>query len=82
MSAPIIDSETKGALNAKAGDGYQPSLESMPVSTGKGDILSLEHTDPVLNAKMHLINDVRASSAASHRGTLHGRSDPIGSTTD
>ncbi|KAF2007380.1 MFS general substrate transporter [Amniculicola lignicola CBS 123094] len=27
------------------------------VSVGKGDILSLEHTDPVLNAKMHLVND-------------------------
>ncbi|KAJ4286691.1 Filamentous Growth Regulator [Kalmusia sp. IMI 367209] len=26
-------------------------------SIGKGDILSLEHTDPVLNAKMHLVND-------------------------
>ncbi|KAJ8116624.1 hypothetical protein OPT61_g1992 [Boeremia exigua] len=26
-------------------------------SVGKGDILSKEHTDPVLNAKMHLIND-------------------------
>lgn len=27
-------------------------------SLGKGDILSKEHTDPVLNAKMHLINNV------------------------
>ena len=27
-------------------------------SVGKGDILSLENTDPVLNAKMHLINNV------------------------
>tara|TARA_R110002003_G_scaffold122_1_gene11002 strand:- start:11662 stop:12225 length:564 start_codon:yes stop_codon:yes gene_type:complete len=26
-------------------------------SIGKGDILQLEHTDPVLNAKMHLINN-------------------------
>lgn len=26
-------------------------------SLGKGDILQLEHTDPVLNAKMHLINN-------------------------
>lgn len=29
-------------------------------SLGKGDILSREHTDPVLNAKMHLINNVSA----------------------
>lgn len=27
------------------------------LSLGKGDILQLEHTDPVLDAKMHLIND-------------------------
>jgi hypothetical protein len=26
-------------------------------SIGKGDILQLEHTDPVLNAKMHLVNN-------------------------
>jgi len=30
-------------------------------SLGKGDILSREHTDPVLNAKMHLINNVSAN---------------------
>ncbi|PSN70487.1 membrane transporter [Corynespora cassiicola Philippines] len=27
------------------------------MSFGKGDILQLEHTDPVLNAKMHLVNN-------------------------
>lgn len=26
-------------------------------SFGKGDILQLEHTDPILNAKMHLVNN-------------------------
>jgi hypothetical protein len=26
-------------------------------SFGKGDLLSLEHTDPVINAKMHLVNN-------------------------
>lgn len=26
-------------------------------SIAKGDVLSLEHTDPVLSAKMHLVND-------------------------
>jgi hypothetical protein len=31
------------------------SLET--TSLRKGDILSLEHVDPVLNAKMHLVND-------------------------
>lgn len=29
-------------------------------SLGKGDILSREHIDPVLNAKMHLVNNVSA----------------------
>jgi hypothetical protein len=27
------------------------------ISIQKGDILSLEHLDPVLNAKMHMVND-------------------------
>jgi hypothetical protein len=27
-------------------------------SDEKNDILQLEHTDPVLNAKMHLVNNV------------------------
>ena len=27
-------------------------------SLQKGDVLSLEHVDPVLNAKMHLVNNV------------------------
>jgi hypothetical protein len=35
----------------------QNSADSDIVSIGKGDILQLEHTDPVLNAKMHLINN-------------------------
>jgi hypothetical protein len=33
-------------------------LESLETtSIRKGDILSLEHLDPVLNAKMHMVND-------------------------
>jgi len=28
------------------------------VSIAKGDVLSAENLDPVLNAKMHLVNDV------------------------
>jgi hypothetical protein len=31
---------------------------SETTSLGKGDLLSLEHVDPVLNAKMSLVNDV------------------------
>jgi hypothetical protein len=33
----------------------EESLETR--SLQKGDVLGLEHTDPVLNAKMHLVND-------------------------
>ena len=33
----------------------EESLETS--SLRKGDVLGLEHTDPVLNAKMHLVND-------------------------
>lgn len=31
--------------------------DAASLSSGKADILSQEHLDPVLNAKMHLIND-------------------------
>ena len=32
---------------------------------GKGDLLSREHVDPVLNAKMHLVNNVRSCPCSS-----------------
>lgn len=38
-----------------AADLERASIEAE--SFGKGDILQLEHTDPVLNAKMHLVNN-------------------------
>lgn len=42
-----VESGSPGVLNDEDGS-----------SLGKGDILSDEHTDPVLSAKMHLINNV------------------------
>ena len=53
-TAPGEDKKTEERMTGEdveraSGDG---------VSLGKGDILQLEHTDPVLNAKMHLINNV------------------------
>jgi len=33
-------------------------VERDSVSIAKGDLLAQEHVDPVLNAKMHLVNDV------------------------
>jgi hypothetical protein len=47
--------------NVKLGDGHVADVERASddgTSIGKGDILRLEHTDPVLNAKMHLVNNV------------------------
>lgn len=41
-----------------ATDGRPADVESLETrSLAKGDVLGLEHTDPVLNAKMHLVND-------------------------
>lgn len=52
MEAHIGD-DKKASANA---DLERHSLDDL--SIGKGDLLSQEHTDPVLNAKMKLINDV------------------------
>lgn len=57
------DGKTKEhGLDVESGIAYADAQ-----SVEKGDILSLEHTDPVLNAKMHLINNVRFPR--SHRPT-------------
>lgn len=38
-------------------DNHDIDQSSLNTSIGKGDLLSLEHVDPVLNAKMHLVNN-------------------------
>ena len=35
------------------------SLHSGPSALGKGEVFSLQSIDPALNAKMHLVNNVR-----------------------
>ena len=49
------------ADNGKTVDdrGDTVSLNSLPLSAGKGEVFSLESVDPALNAKMHLVNNVR-----------------------
>ena len=49
------------ADNGKTGDerGDTGSVDSLPLSAGKGEVFSLESVDPALNAKMHLVNNVR-----------------------
>jgi hypothetical protein len=41
----------------KKADDVENQDHTDDISIGKGDILQLEHTDPVLNAKMHLVNN-------------------------
>ena len=49
------------ADNGKTADerGDTVSENSLPLSAGKGEVFSLESVDPALNAKMHLVNNVR-----------------------
>ena len=59
--------QRKGAmalnLDDKKGGAADPERASIEAeSFGKGDILQLEHTDPVLNAKMHLVNNVSTTN--------------------
>lgn len=57
--SPEIASDEKDGFGSKNGEFRD--VERV-ISPGKGDILGLEHTDPVLNAKMHLVNNVRMPS--------------------
>ena len=50
----MADSDEK-----KSGEFDPERQQADNVSLGQGDILSQEATDPVLNAKMHLVNNVR-----------------------
>lgn len=56
---PVPSTEKKAA---STGDVERADDETFSVV--QGDVLSLEHTDPVLNAKMHMINDVSEWLAA------------------
>lgn len=57
-------------MSATEKDNDQVSFST--ASLGKGDLLSLEHIDPVLNAKMHLVNDVRVYDQLSSLLTFLG----------
>lgn len=54
MSQQVVDLK----MDEEKKIGHNEIDESDTASVGKGDILSLENTDPVLNAKMHMINNV------------------------
>jgi len=54
-TGPPVDYDKKAdAKSDRDLDGTAPADD---ISLGKGDILQLESTDPVLNAKMHLVNN-------------------------
>ena len=58
-------------LDDKKGGAADLERASIEVeSFGKGDILQLEHTDPVLNAKMHLVNNVSTTDTLYKRHLL------------
>jgi hypothetical protein len=58
-------------LDDKKGGATDLERASIEVeSFGKGDILQLEHTDPVLNAKMHLVNNVSTTDTFCKRRLL------------
>ena len=48
-------------------------------SLDKGDILQLEHTDPILNAKMHLVNNAIDEASEQAQAYAHA---PKGPCTD
>lgn len=48
---------------AFAAPAQEDGRHSDETSLGKGDILGQEHLDPVLNAKMHMVNNVRRNAA-------------------
>lgn len=55
MAAPV---DNNGLDEKKIGDNVDPERASFEASSlRKADLLGGEHIDPVLSAKMHLVND-------------------------
>ncbi|KAL5402263.1 hypothetical protein PMIN03_010811 [Paraphaeosphaeria minitans] len=58
MASPLAETEKKtDILHNDASRDPETAHYAPSLSIGKGDILSQEHLDPVLNAKMQLVND-------------------------
>lgn len=55
--AAILDNETPKTESQRVGEADLEVHSDDDISLGKGDLLSLEHVDPILNAKMHLVNN-------------------------
>ena len=51
----VVASQHDGDLEARPSNNIRDGADD--ISLDKGDILQLESTDPVLNAKMHLLNN-------------------------
>lgn len=64
MASPIYSKEPVHRLNDDSDIprkelGIQQNDDVDDISINKGDLLAQEHVDPVMNAKMHLVNNVR-----------------------
>ena len=56
-ASPVVGGTEKDGYDKQDEASHDVEQASLPSSLGKGDVLGLEHTDPVLNAKMHLVNN-------------------------
>jgi ABC-type sulfate/molybdate transport systems ATPase subunit len=56
MAEKMADPNDKKVLHTHDAE-HATVISDDTSSLGKGDILQLEHTNPVLNAKMHLVNN-------------------------
>ena len=61
LSALGTDTAAGDPEKGTDGHGYATSLSSDNLSYGKEEVFTLESLDPALNAKMHLVNNVRLS---------------------
>ncbi len=64
--------EIKGVDDVEGGSHDTDSL-----GTGNFDVLQQEHTDPVLNAKMHLVNDVSLLSTSPYNELIARHHRPL-----
>jgi hypothetical protein len=62
--------DTKEKSSGEAEEARDVELASLG---GKGDVLGAEHTDPALNAKMHLVNNVRLGPSPTRPQTTSSR---------
>lgn len=64
--SPALESNEKSSKHFASAE---PDVHPDGYSVAEGtDILALQDTDPALNAKMHLVNNVHCPQAPHHQG--------------